>query len=133
MKERSEADIISRAPVTVKLGEHEYPIRPLPINKARAWREKLVEVMKSIVADMGATAEPENMGPAMTASLIAFPEKVSDLVFAWAPELNKELILEEATEEQMAAAFTVIMVFAYPMLAPLVLALRVSKSQLAKK
>lgn len=133
MKERTEADVISKAPVTVKLGELDYQIKPLPINKARVWRERLVEVMKTIVADMGATPDPENMGPAMTASLVAFPEKVAELVFLWAPELNKERIMEEATEEQMAAAFTAVMVFAYPFLAPLVLALRVSKSQLVSR
>jgi hypothetical protein len=41
----------------------------------------------------------------LPAALAQFPEKLCDLVFAYAPNLPKEQILEEASEEQMRAAF----------------------------
>jgi hypothetical protein len=64
----------------------------------------------------------------LTGALIEFPEKIIDLVFAYAPELPKEELLgsEEApgkaTEEQFAHAFSQIMGVAYPFLPQLALA-----------
>lgn len=129
--QRSEEDILSKAPIKVRLGDSEYDIKPLPILKARQWRTKLTETMKSIVSDMSVEQTATNIGPAMTAALVAFPDKVSDLVFAWSPDLPVEKVLAEATEEQMTIAYSKIMVLAYPFLAPLHLTLKVTKSQLS--
>jgi hypothetical protein len=127
MKERSEEDIISKAPILVTLGEQRYPLKPLPILLARKWRSLLTQTMQDIVGSMSAEQTTTNMGPAMTAALVAFPDKVVDLVLAWAPELPKEII-EVATEEQFAVAYSAIMVMAYPFLAPLALTVKVTKS-----
>ena len=119
MKERSESDIIAKSPVEVMLGSVKYPIKPLTLTPARKWRSLLVEAMNDVVQSM---AQPEvvgNLGPALTTALIQFPEKLCDLVFAYAPYLDKEKILDEtegATEEQMAEAYAVCMSFAYPLL-----------------
>ena len=56
-----------------------------------------------------------------TATLIQFPEKIADLVFAYDKSLPQEVILEEATEEQISSAFSAIMLVAYPFLQPLAL------------
>jgi hypothetical protein len=130
MKERSEDEIISRAPIKVTLGSAQYDLKPLPILKAREWRTKLIEVMQTIVGDMSAEQSTITMGPALTAALVAFPEKVADLVFQWEPVLPAQTILEEATEEQVAVAFATIMRFAYPFLAQLATTVQVTKSQL---
>lgn len=128
--ERTEEQILSKAPIKVRLGDEEYDIKPLPIMKAREWRSTLVETMRGIVGDMAAEQCRENVGPALTAALCGFPDKVAELVFAWAPQINKEKIMEEATEEQMARAFSAVMVMAYPFLAPLVLVTKVVGHQL---
>ena len=130
MKERTEEDIISKSPIEVTLGDQKYPLKPLSPNKAREWRTKLNETMFTIVGNMSADQTTTNIGPAMTAALVAFPEKVQELVFAWAPELPKEKLLDEATEEQFAWAYQAIMVMAYPFLAPLLLSMKVTKSLL---
>lgn len=128
MKQRSEEDILSKTPIKALLGSTEYDLKPLPIIKARAWRSKLAETMQSIVGNMDSTAD--KTAQAITSALVAFPDKVADLVFAWSPELPQKQILEEATEEQLAIAFSALMVMAYPFLAQLAMTVQVTKSQL---
>lgn len=130
MKERTEDEIISMSPIVVTLGAAKYPLKPLSPNKAREWRTKLNEVMFTIVGDLSAEQSTTNIGPAMTAALVAFPDRVQELVFAWAPELPKDKLLDEATEEQFAFAYSAIMVMAYPFLVPLALSMKVTKSLL---
>jgi hypothetical protein len=125
---RTESDMIAKSPIKVMLGSAEYEIHPLPIKKARAWRTQLNEIMAEVVEPM----QQENMdglGPALTAALIKFPDKMLQLVLAFQPSLSKEKIEEEATEEQITVAFNVAMRFAYPFLAPLQATLQVVKSQ----
>jgi hypothetical protein len=130
MKERTEEQIFSKAPITVTFGSESYDLKPLSINKAREWRSQLLTTMKKVVGDMSAEQTPTSFGPALASSLVAFPELVAELVFAWAPELPKEKISDEATDEQLAEAYKAVMVVAYPFLAPLVLSMKVTKSQL---
>lgn len=131
MKERTEEDIITKAPIVVTLGATQYGLKPLPVLKAREWRKKLTDTMLTVVGSMSLEQSTTNMGPAMTAALVAFPDKVADLVLAWSPELDAEKVLSEATEEQVATAFCAVMIMAYPFLAPLALTMRVTKSQLS--
>lgn len=131
MKERTEEQIITKTPIEVTLGSKLYPLKPLPILKAREWRTKLTETMKEVVGSMSSEESAKTIGPAMTAALVAFPDKVAELVFAWSPDLPKEEIEAEATEEQLAVAYSAIMVLAYPFLMPLLLTMQVTKSQLS--
>lgn len=129
MQERTEEQIITQAPIVVTLGNHKYDIKPLTLGKAAKWRAKLTSIMAEVVNPMSAEPTDTNLNKAMIAALVAFPEKVTELVFLYAPELPQETILAEATEEQMASAFSAVMVVAYPFLMPLILSLKVAKSQ----
>jgi len=131
MKERTEEQIFSKTPMQVTFGSVMYELKPLPIIKAREWRSLLLTTMKAVVGDMSAEQTPTTFGPALSASLVAFPEKVAELVYAWAPYLPSDKINDEATDEQLAEAYKCIMVMAYPFLAPLVLSMKVTKSQLS--
>lgn len=131
MKERSEDDIVAKSPVDVTLGNASYQIRPLTLIPARKWRALLVKTMNEIVASMSQPEEIGHLGEALTATMIKFPEKLCDLVFSYAPDLDKAKILDEetgATEEQMAAAFSTIMLFAYPFLGQLIQTIQVMKA-----
>lgn len=130
MRERTEEEIFSKSPITVTLGETKYPLKPLPINKARKWRAKVTETMQGIVSILGAQESSESISSSLTAALVAFPDKVAELVFAWESDLPTEKILNEATEEQLGEAFKNIMVFAYPYLAHLAMTVQVTKNQL---
>lgn len=125
---RTEEQQIAKTPILVLLGAEQYEIKPLPIIKARQWRTLLNKEMAEITAAMSASESQANLGPALTSALVAFPEKMADLVFAWEPTFPKDKILEEATEEQLAVAYSACMSLAYPFLAQLQQAVSVTKS-----
>ena len=126
---RTESDMIAKSPVKVMLGSSEYDLHPLPIKKAREWRTKLNETMAGVVEPMRQEQSQAAFGPALTAALIKFPEKMLELIFAYNPDLPKDTVENEATEEQITIAFCTAMRFAYPFLRPLQEVLQVTKSQ----
>lgn len=126
---RTELDMITKSPTKVTLGEVEYDLKPLPIIKAREWRTQLNKEMGEITGSLTAEQSQANLGPALTSALIRFPDKMAELVFAWSPDLPKEKILAEATEEQLGIAFSTVMAFAYPFLVSLQTVLQVVKSK----
>lgn len=132
MQPRTEDQILSKSPNMVRLGNAEYPFKPLPIIKARAWRQLLVKIMADVSNPL-ATGTPASknvsMSDGLLAALVVFPERITELVFEWCPDLPQQTILEEATEDEMSYAFRVIMLMAYPFLAQLVTTMQVTKSQ----
>jgi hypothetical protein len=110
--ERTEDQMLSLAPIAVKLGEAEYDIKPLPLLKAAAWRKLYTERLQVVTGEVNGSVA--NIGAALTAALLRFPETLAELVFAFAPDLPKDQITETATDEQMARAFSVVMVLAFP-------------------
>lgn len=128
--ERTDSDILAKAPIKVLLGSTEYDVHPLTILKAREWRAKVNESFQSIAQSFAAKPEPGNLGPALTGALLAFPEKLAELVFAYAPDLPQQTILEEATEEQMNAAFGKIMKLAFPFVGQLAQTIQILKASL---
>jgi hypothetical protein len=126
---RTESDMIAKSPVRVMLGNSEYDFHPLTINKARQWRTKLNEVMAEVVGPMQAEESVEALGPALTAAFVKFPDKMLELVLFYKPDLPKDKIEAEATEEQITVAYANIMQFAYPFQVPLKETLRAVRNQ----
>jgi hypothetical protein len=114
MKARTEDDILSRAPIVVKLGDKEYSIPLLAVMAQREWRKKLFAELAPLLEAFNFTVDGKSMASGLTAALLNFPDKLCDLVFAYAPDLPKEEILEKATEEQIASAFSAVMAVAFP-------------------
>ena len=128
MQQLSEEEIISQTPFTVRLGDKDYQIPPLPILKARAWRKKLSEVVSPEILNREAPPEGADLNEWLKSSfkdgillsLVRSPEKIVDLVFEYAPSLSREEILgsEEnpgkATDAQFLLAFSAIMLRAFP-------------------
>jgi len=50
----------------------------------------------------------------LISALVQCPEKLADLLFAYAPSLPKDEILENSTEEQIVTAFSGLVEVAYP-------------------
>lgn len=121
--QRTEEQKITQAPIEVTLGTTVYPIKPLNILKARKWRillnEKLGAISDSFQQKQGL------ISTGLAQALTQFPDKLAELMFAYAPELPSDKILDEATEEQIADAFQAIMVVAYPFLMPLMMVTKV--------
>lgn len=116
---RTEEDKLSMAVFTVRLGENDYTITPLKVNPQRRWRLKLGNELAPIVESFNQKVENKAMLNGLAGALIKFPEKLAEMVFDYAPNLEQEKILEEATEEQLAIAFSKIMSVAFPFLAQL--------------
>jgi len=133
--ERTEEQILTRAPIAIVLGGTEYKIPVLTIAKAIDWRQKLIRTAEDITRPlMRPIKEPlwkrawnllcfwrprQNPIDAIFAGLgtafIAFPEKVVRLIFEYAPELPQKKIMETATEEEMFVAFSTIVSVVNPL------------------
>jgi hypothetical protein len=139
MQPRTEDDILAKTPVSLRLGAKDYAVPILTILPARAWRMKLDQSCGDIVRNFQPEVDKKAFATGLTGALIHFPEKIAELVFAYAngwegpealgsgkkklekPLLPEEEIMANATEEQLAAAFSQIMAVAYPFLPQLAL------------
>lgn len=132
--QRTDDEILSKAPIKVRFGATDYEIAPLTLGPARKWREGFTGEMKLILESFQSENSHSAVPPALTAALIAFPEKIGDMVFAYAPNLQeqRETILDESTEEQMAFAFGRIMRLAFPYLAHLGTVTQVLRAKLSQ-
>src|ERR1035441_7952907 len=111
-KERSEEQVLTKAPLKVKLGNEDYELPILAIPRMAEWRHKVIATAKEIG---GLGVSLAGLGEAF----LAFPEKIMGLVFAYAPNLPQDKILDPdkgATEEQFALAFSEIESVAFPYL-----------------
>ena len=106
-QERTDQQILSKEPLKVTLGTQTWELPILAITPMRKWRELVVASAKEI-GTLGVSLN------GLGAAFVAFPEKITDLVFAYAPNLPKEQLQVEATEEQFAVAFAEIASVAFP-------------------
>lgn len=119
---RTDEQKLKHAPLTLQFGDKEYAVKILTMGKAAEWREKFTAEMEVINESFtspvaGATAKAVANG--FTAAMLRFPEKITEMVFLYAPYLDSKSILDECTDEQMATAFSNIWEVAYPFLAHL--------------
>jgi len=114
MKPRTEDEILARSPIKTRLGEKDYDISPLAVMPQREWRKNLFAELAPILESFNFRVDSKSMAEGLTAALLTFPEKLCELVFAYAPDLPKDEILAQATEEQIAVAFSAIMAVAFP-------------------
>src|ERR1039458_3112934 len=101
MEARSESDIIKKT-LTLHFGDKDYEVPVLRMLAAAKWRQDYFARTKDVSASMMV----ENMndkgqlskaiGSALTGALLAFPEKIPELVFSYAPALPKEEVMEAA-------------------------------------
>ncbi len=111
-QERTEQQVMSKEPLEVTLGGTKYKLPILPLAKMSAWRAKVIADATEI-GELGVSIQ------ALGRALVAFPEKIVDLVFAYDPSLPRDAILDPengATEEQFALAFSEIQSVAFPYL-----------------
>jgi len=113
---RTEEQIVAQAPIIVVLGGKDYPVKPLVIREARAWRQKVVEVIAKLPEHLQATTDtPESFDAALKALLVTMQDTVLDLFFEYAKDLDREEIEGIATEEDVAEAFSRVVEVAFPL------------------
>lgn len=129
--QRTDEDILTRKPLDIKLGSRDFEVKILALGKARAWRTLLIQTMATVLASFKTPPTPDNMAPALTAAMLTFPEKLHELVDAYSPEIKEahEYVEENASDEQLAAAYGKITAVAFPFLAQLSLTTQILKSR----
>jgi hypothetical protein len=104
---RNEKDKITMAPIKVTFGDKEYDIKPLRVLKQQEWRVKAKDLLGPVVDKMTVVRLANNtLVTGLPTAIAPFPDAVIELLFLYATNLEKEKILEEATEEQIAVAFS---------------------------
>jgi hypothetical protein len=116
VEKRTQDQILSQAPIKVKLGDVEYDLKPLRILKARSWRQELITKMNAVTTNLRQeTGSDAAFMSGLGYTLLQFPDILMELVLSYAPDtLSKEKVEAEATEEQIAIAFGSIMQVAFP-------------------
>lgn len=118
---RSEDDKLVQAPIKVILGGEEYEVKLLVIREARAWRQKVVELISVLPGRLNATSDkPDEFRDAMSALLVTMPDAVADLFFSYAKDLDRGEIENIANESELARAFDQLMEIAFPLSGSLV-------------
>jgi len=110
--------------VTVQLGGQEYTIQPLPMKKAREWRQKLEQPFGAMVKvlETADTIELTNLGSiagvvqTFAGTLLGSVDILLGLLFAYAPTLaaDRERIENEAYDEEALGALVEVLKIAYP-------------------
>ena len=81
MKERTETEILSCAPIEVTLGKKKYSIPPLAVNPCREWRKEYYLQLAPVIDTLNVKLDAKSMMQGLTASLLQFPEKLINLMF----------------------------------------------------
>lgn len=115
-KERTEEQKTSQAPLEVKFGETIYRLPILRFRQSEVWREKMAASHQDMVSKLSAQGfAGEQIMDGLYGTLVLFPKKTLELIVAYAPtQLDYEKIADEATDEQVASAFSSIMGAAFP-------------------
>lgn len=119
-RKRSDEHIFAHR-LDLQFGAQTYAAKVLSHLKAAEWREKAIGATRAVVSGMD---EPTNgMDAAFFAGLgkwfLAFPEKMIDLMKAYAPDLPWDDILTEATDEEIELNFARICEVGFPSKSPL--------------
>ena len=113
---RTEDEIVTQASVEVILGGTRYKVAPLVIRDSREWRKEVVKLVSSLPQYAKATTDnPQEFEDALNAIMVAMPDKVIDLFFQYAKDLNRDEIEGLATDTEIARAFEQVIEVAFPL------------------
>lgn len=106
------------AAIELIFGGTSYSVAPLPVLKARAWREQLIrsahELSESLFRQ--SNGHDEHFFSGLGTAYLEFPDKLREMIFAYAEQLPTEEITAAATDDELIVAFATIMRVAFPYL-----------------
>lgn len=129
MKSRTDEDVLSLTPIDIKFGDKAFKIKVPSVKQARAWRLSFVTNLKEVAArvDRVPTTLAE-MTDSLHATYMDLPEQILTQVLAYDEDFDKDFIEDNASEEQVSYAFSVICSFCYPFAQPLATVRQVLKA-----
>ena len=116
---RSDEAVLTRQALEVTLGGEKRLIRPLVIRESRQWRKRVAEAFAELGALDTSTlnlADPEGVRRALELVAVTVPEKITDLVLAYAPELDREWFETHVTDEEATEALVKMLEATFPFL-----------------
>jgi hypothetical protein len=135
MEAQNDSDVLLKK-LTLTFGGKQYDIPVLRMKAAAEWRKEYMVLTKDVASSMIIETEGDKaqiskqVGNALTGALLAFPEKIPELVFSYARSLPQEEIMEIAYDEDFSRAFGMIYKEAFsPFLIALGTALEMQRAQ----
>ncbi len=114
-EKRSEDQVVTQAPILVSFGGKEYQIKPLVIKESREWRKKFAAILGDLPLFVNAIDTTEHFQQVINGMFLDVPDKIVDLIFAYAKDLPREEIEAVATDAEMSVAFECIIEVAFPL------------------
>lgn len=106
MTTRTEEDKLMQTPITIILGGKEYELKPLPIKYSMLWCRKVTDIVKDLPKYLRVTEDSgDAFSQALSNVMNESPDKIVDLFFEYARNLNKDEISEVASSSEIIAAF----------------------------
>ena len=117
VKKRTEEEILTQTGgIKVMLGGKEYILPPLVIRKAKLFRQHIAELSSELAKLAQVSSDnPEQFEMGIKTIMFTMPDKVLDLFFEYANNLDRETIENTATEAELADAFGEVMKQAFPL------------------
>ncbi len=113
--DRTEDDILLQRALEVTLAGEPHTIKLLPIRPQAEWRRKVVPLLSGFLGiSKISTDDPAEFEAGLASVLIETPEKMLDLFFDYARDLDREEIENTATEAEVAVAFKKIVAVVLP-------------------
>ena len=117
VKERTEEDKVTIAPIEVMLGGQKYRIEQLRIKDSRGWRKSVVKLMTDLPGYVNkAMAKDADFFDALNGLIVTMPDAVIDLFFSYARDLDRDEIEEIASESELSLAWDEVIKVAFPLL-----------------
>jgi len=114
-EKRSEDQVVTQAPIMVSFGGKEYQIKPLVIKESREWRRQFAAILGELPLFANVADTTEHFQQVINGMFMDVPDKVIDLIFAYAKDLPREEIEAVATDVEMSKAFESILEVAFPL------------------
>lgn len=114
-EKRTEEQIITQAPIMVSFGGKKYELKLLVIKESREWRRQFAAVLGGLPLFVNAIDTTEHFQQVINGMFLDVPDKVVDLIFAYAKDLPRDEIEAVATDVEMSVAFERIIEVAFPL------------------
>ena len=115
MDKRTEEQIVTQASILVSFGGKEYELKPLVIRESREWRRQFAAILGELPLFVSVADTTEHFQQVINGMFMDVPDKVIDLIFAYAKDLPRDEIEAVATDVEMSKAFESILEVAFPL------------------
>ena len=114
-EKRSEDQVVTQAPIMVSFGGTQYELKPLVIKESRVWRQQFAEILGTLPLFVNTAGTAAQFLKVINGMFLDVPDKIIDLIFAYAKDLPREEIEAVATDVEMSKAFESILEVAFPL------------------